>query len=192
MNISVFDNILEKDESLEWVGRPEPFAVIDEVNKKSIHTRWIISVVAAVVINALYLGLSLGAGLFIFKAFALIITIGVPFYFCIVPFIDRNVLRKRNYAITNKRIIIHAGESSINSMELSAIDQVRVVETQNGNGHVIIGAKFANIPEVKLRKFALSPKTETVEEKERTIAIVLYNIAGVKKVKSLLADAVKA
>lgn len=192
MNIGVFDNILEKDESLEWVGKPEPFAVIDASSKKSIQIKWIIWAAVAVVLNALYIGFSLGAGLFEFKAFALVVTFGVPIYFCLVPFIDRNILLKRKYAITSKRVIIYAGETNIHSMAIDSFDGVRVVETDGGKGHIAIGSKIVKAPAYKLRGIALSPKTETKDDKDTTIAMVLYNIAGVNKVKALLSGKTKA
>ncbi len=73
---------------------------------------------------------------FSYKAAILVITLGRSFYFFISPFIDKSVLKKRKYAITNKRIIIHANETSVYSMPLDSIEKIRFIETGDGKGHV--------------------------------------------------------
>jgi hypothetical protein len=60
MDIGVFTSTLAKDETLEWVGKPEPFKVLEGPYKKAVQRKWLIWASITVVVNALLAGLALG------------------------------------------------------------------------------------------------------------------------------------
>ena len=191
IDISVFDRVLDKDESLEWVGKAEPFSTVDEVNRKSMTLRWIVCGVIAVALTAAYL-IYVSVKQMPLQIVIPIVTICVPLFAAIRPSLDSGTIKKKLiFAMTTKRAIVFASETNYSSMQLDKIDEVKIIDKGNGIGHVVFGSAAMNVPEHKLRHLALSPKSEYVNDEKTIEGMVFYNVAEVKKIKALLNKSTK-
>lgn len=191
IDISVFDRILDKDESLEWVGKAEPFKTVDETNKKSMNLRWLVCGVIAVVLTAAYITYVSMSGIPM-QIVVPIVTIVVPLFAAVRPMLDSGTIRRKLiFAMTNKRAIVFVSETNYSSMGLDKIDEVKIIDKGNGIGHVVFGSAAMEVPEHKLRHLALAPKSEYVNDEKTIEGMVFYNIAEVKKIKSMLDKSTK-
>jgi hypothetical protein len=191
IDISVFDRVLDKDESLEWVGKAEPFKAVDEANKKSMNMRWLLCGALAVVLTAAYIIYVSMSGIAM-QIVVPIVTICVPLFAAIRPILDSGTIkRKLIFAMTNKRAIVFVSETNYSSMNLDKIDEVKIIDKGNGIGHVVFGSVAMNIPEAKLRYLALAPKSDYVNDEKVIEGMVFYNVAEIKKIKSMLDKSTK-
>jgi hypothetical protein len=121
---SLFTSYLDEDEHLIWVGEAKPD-------------------------NSGSIGLMLGAGILAILASIAIIKFIYysPFVLLLPPFIllfsmalFRDVVQKRYYAISNKRLLVLKGNKLLKSEELSNLQDIHIVKTKE------MGSKLIFVP----------------------------------------------
>lgn len=191
INIGVFDTLLGEGEHLEWVGKSEPFKLMDGVQKKRLTMRFLICGVIAVVLTAAYV-IAVSASGGSIQALIPILTIGVPLFVMVRPVMDCNTISKKLiYAVTNKRIIAYQNETTVADMDLDKIGEVKVLDRGNGIGNVAFGVDAVSAPEHKHRFIAIQPKYKYENSDKLYTGIVFYNVAEHKKIISILNKDVK-
>ncbi len=171
---------LAEGESIVWRGAPENFPLMNAEMSKALTRRWLGCIIAAVVIVAAYIVLTVGTGAAI-SVWLLIIALGVAAYFALLPMVDRgNVLNKCRYYITDRRVILHYGGRDIFSLPLAGLKS-QIVEAENGCVHVELG-KYVGVKAKKRRVAAFVPKRD---DNDSVCGLVLYNVADSDSIRKL-------
>ena len=171
---------LEEGEKVLWKGAPEAFPLMTEDNKKSITSRWLGCIIAAVVLIALYLVISMGTeGV---SVWLLILLLVVVAYVAGLPLVDRSkVYKKCKYYITNRRVILHFDEKEIVSLPIAGL-KADFVSAEEGCVHVDLGA-CVGIKGKKRRVASFVPKKDA---NDHVSGFVIYNVADSKELRAAL------
>ncbi len=127
INTEKLNAILEKGETVQWSGTPQPYSLFDESRKKSTYYTlcWALDW-AIVTIGAYYALVIAPSGSEVQKGvvgFLLIISLFIVW----MPISDKSKVKKLTYAITNHRVIIIPHEStSLLTMRFAQIDAIRI------------------------------------------------------------------
>ena len=186
INSDALQKILDKGESVEWAGRPEPFQAVDSHNKKAVILRCVISIAIAAAILILYIVLANQKGMSLNIVVVLIILAAAAF-FCVRPLLDARTLKKKYiYIITDRAAITFDGENMVKRLPLGEIDAVQFVDKGNGTGDVILGSSAIKRPYSGIYVTSLIPR-ETQDGNDSTVTgMAFYNVAEYANVRSLL------
>lgn len=172
---------LAADEKVIWKGAPETFPLMTEDNKKGLTTRWLVSIILAVVFIALYIVLSAKASDGINAWLLILVLLGVA-YFAFLPIMDKNnVYKKCKYYITDRRVILELAERDYFSLPLTGLKK-DIVPAEEGCIHVDLGA-CAGIAAAKRRICALLPRKD---DKNNVCGFVLYNVEDSAELRAAL------
>ena len=183
VDIGAVNSILEEGENIEWVGKAEPFNLIDSANKKSLLTSWVTCAAISASLTAAYILVALRNSLDI-NMIIFVFVIGFPLFVAIRPFLDKMALKKLTFVLTDKRAIIHKGGSQCTSMELGKIDDAAMINKNNGIGDVVFGSPAVKLPVHKLRHLTLMP-LHAEDEKKSVTGMVFYNVAEAGKIMGM-------
>ena len=161
---------LEQDEKILWMGAPENFPLVNADTKKSLTSRWIGCIVAAVVLIAAYIVSSAAIHI---NFWLLIIALAVVAYLAASPLLDRkNVYKGCKYYVTDRRVLIHYADKEIFSLPLAGVKK-NILDAESGCVHVELGA-CVGMKAAKRRAAAFVPKK--TDDGETVVGMVLYNV----------------
>jgi len=150
----VRDSLL-KDETVLWVGRPEPFPLTNKSNKMALMLRWIVCAVLLVALSAGYVVYSMGipAG---FKPSVIVVFVVVFGFIMLSPVFDHNkVIKKCLYIVTDKRVIVAVSDTGFHAVGRAGL-KVNALPAENGCVHLLFGAAV-DTPAKKLITRAIVP-----------------------------------
>lgn len=171
-------SVLLDGETVEWTGKSRQFPLLTPDVAVGTWTRWIICLVGVILCSVLYAKYTTqyqwGFELVIIIAFA---------YAAIIPMMDRNkLLKKCEYYVTNKRIILWNSSSH----ETFAMNRagVKVKSCPAGNGCIslMFGTRAKNSPN-KARMAAVAPQQD---EERNTTGMGFYCVEDSAKLRQLL------
>ncbi len=172
---------LEEDEKVLWRGAPEAFPLMTEENKKGLTARWLGCIVAAVVLVALYLVLSMNSEQGI-SAWLLILLLVVVAYVAGLPMVDRSkVYKKCKYYITNRRVILDFDEKETVGLPLAGL-KADIVPAEEGCVHVDLGACVG----INGKKRRVASFVTKKDGNGNTCGFVMYNVADSKELRAAL------
>ena len=138
MDMENVSKMLAPDEQILWASKTVPGELMDKNNKSSI-TRWFIGVAAVfVLLMVLYGQACAKAGTTIFSMVTVVFFIVAAVIFA-DPITTYNKLKKAEYAITNKRVIVCATADLSYTIPVAEADPVQVIEEENGTSTLVIG-----------------------------------------------------
>ncbi len=171
---------LAEGEKIVWRGRPETFSLMSAEMSKPLTRRWLCCIVAAVVLVALYIVLTVANGLHL-NAWLLVLGLVVVAYVAALPAMDRNnILKKCKYYITDRRVILYYGDRDIFSLPRTGLKYART-EAEAGCVHLELGS-CVGVKGKKRRVAAFIPKKD---DNDNVCGLVLYNVADSDVLKSL-------
>ena len=121
------DPELREGEYIRWQGRTGAFSLLEPLARRTILGKWLCTLVAGGVLLALAGREDAGVG----PAAAIAIVLGTAALLA-APVLEWWALRGQHYWITNERAIAMTREHRICSMELKEIDDVCLVQGENG------------------------------------------------------------
>ena len=184
MHTNQFSNFLEEGESIEWIGKAEPFVFFDSVHKQNLLIRWVTCLLVAIGAPVAYLLLIAGTDAAPMMPIILFL-IGVPLFIAIRPFIDAHSIKKHLvFAITDRRAITCKGGADFFAITLDASTPVKFIEKAGGVGDVLFG-DAVNRKAHKLRIPALFPQMFKDDGKPQA-GLIFYNIGEIETVKNAL------
>ncbi len=171
---------LAEDEKMLWKGAPEAFPLMSEENKKGLTRRWIICIVAAVVVVAGFIVLNAvsAAGL---NGWVLAVALLIVAYFAFLPVVDRgNVYKKCKYYITDRRVILYYADRDVFGLPRTGLKH-EITNAENGCIHIDLGS-CVGLKGKKRRVAAFSPKKD---DDDKINGFVMYNIADTDSIRAL-------
>jgi hypothetical protein len=187
---AVLKGLLTKDENVKWAGKPDPYKVLDEDNKKSTMTCWIISIAIAAALSGIYTIFALSGSSTTFQPIIYIFTIGFPLIAFIDPIRDRKQIISQVLAVTDQKVIV-AGKNTGGSdnkqpaLKLQDIDIVRVEQIESGFSRIRFGSVTFGAQGYKLRRITTGGRRS---EGDKVIGLVFYRIdnSDCEKICSIL------
>ena len=174
---------LAEGERIVWKGAPEAFPLMSEESKKSLVRRWLICIVLAVALVAAYIALTASRESGMNPWVILIVLAAVAYYACI-PMLDRsNIMKKCEYFITDRRVLVEYGGRDIYSLPMAGL-RSEIIPGEEGCVHVNLGT-CVGIPAAKRRVAAFVPKKD---DNDNICGFVLYNVADDKALRAAFSE----
>lgn len=174
--------ILQDGEQVLWSGKTEAFPILAGDAKVQILSKWIGTVVAAVVLLALYIG-NAGGGK------GLIVGVLVVAALLVVsPFLEQRSVLQQSYWITDQRVILISGDQTVYFMELDSIDGFRTVTGKTEYGSLVLGSCIFEDIKRQLRWRACHPKVDIQSgtTSGAAMGLVLFNLKDCRGAEELL------
>ena len=140
---------------MRWQGKTENFPLLDNDAKWQILGKWIGTVVAACAILMLYIG---GNENWSVKAAGVIVLIAA--LLVVSPIMERYNVLRQSYWITDQRAILMTRDRSFYSMELSQIDDFRLVKGKGSRDCLVLGSCIFEDVNRQLRWRSCHPKAD--------------------------------
>lgn len=180
---NVVKSKLRTNETILWQGAPEPFPLMERGNRLSVLRLWAITVVFAVGMIAAYCTQN--------AAWEMRFVVGIVVIALLVmsaPFIECARVRKQQFFLTNERAFLVMGSKTVYAMELSAIDEVQVVEDVANHACIAMGSCIFEYMRKEMRWRACHPKINMQDSEHRgqVDGMVFYNVADVKGAMEIL------
>ena len=174
---------LRPGEQVRWQGQPAPFSLLEAESKNEILLKWVLTVVLGGGLLAVYLSgtevPSMGfIGLVLLVAAVILAS----------PVVERRNLMGEQYWITNQRAILMTRDKTFFYMELSDIDDLRVVGGTSAGKSLVLGSCLFEEAKKLLRWRACHPKTDiqSHDETDRALGMVFYCVRGAEGAVKLL------
>ena len=151
----VLQSYLRDGEQVRWQGKTENFPLLDNDAKWQILGKWIGTVVAACAILMLYIG---GNENWSVKAAGVIVLIAA--LLVVSPIMERYNVLRQSYWITDQRAILMTRDRSFYSMELSQIDDFRLVKGKGSRDCLVLGSCIFEDVNRQLRWRSCHPKAD--------------------------------
>lgn len=151
----VLQSYLRDGEQVRWQGKTENFPLLDNDAKWQILGKWIGTVVAACAILMLYIG---GNENWSVKAAGVIVLIAA--LLVVSPIMERYNVLRQSYWITDQRAILMTRDRSFYSMELSQIDDFRLVKGKDSRDCLVLGSCIFEDVNRQLRWRSCHPKAD--------------------------------
>lgn len=151
----VLQSYLRDGEQVRWQGKTENFPLLDNDAKWQILGKWIGTVVAACAILMLYIG---GNENWSVKAAGVIVLIAA--LLVVSPIMERYNVLRQSYWITDQRAILMTRDRSFYSMELSQIDDFRLVKGKDSRDCLVPGSCIFEDVNRQLRWRSCHPKAD--------------------------------
>jgi hypothetical protein len=169
----VLQDYLRTGEQVRWRGKTENFSFLQNEEKLLVLTKWVGTVVVAGAILIPYISSNSHwsvkfVGLVLLIAAAVVLS----------PAVERSNLLRQQYWITNQRAILMTKDCSLYSMELSDIDDIKVIHGNTPQDSLVLGACLFGENERQLPWRACHPKTDTQSDtaKDQAQGLVFYNV----------------
>lgn len=180
---NVVKSQLRQNETILWKGEPEPFPLIERGNRLSVLRLWVITVVFAVGMIAAYCTQNV--------AWEMRFVVGIVVVALLVisaPFIERMRVQKEEFYLTNERAFLVMGPKTVYAMELSAIDEVQVVDDVANHACIAMGSCLFERMRKEMRWRACHPQMNTQDAEQRRLVdgMVFYDVADVKGAMTIL------
>jgi hypothetical protein len=166
-------NYLRPDEKVCWQGKTEKFSLLENDAKLLVLTKWIGTVVVAGAILIPYISSNSQWSV---KFVGLVLLIGAMMV--VSPAVERSSLLRQQYWITNQRAILMTRDRTLYSMELSDIDDIKVIHGQTPQDSLLLGGCLFGENERQVRWRACHPKTGAQSDtaEDVTVGLVFYNV----------------
>lgn len=176
MQMDQLDTELREGEYIQWQGRTGAFSLLEPQARRTIFGKWLGTLVAGGILLALAGREDAGVG----PAAVIAIVLGTAALLA-APVLEWWALRGQHYWITNQRAIVMTREHRICSMELEEIDDVCLVQGENGMNSLILG----NAPgeaQWQMRWFACHPRGQLRpgEAEGQAVSMVFYGLMNAK------------
>ena len=149
-----FQNYLRSGEQVRWHGVTKPFPLLERDAKFLILGKWIGTGAVTAVLLRLYIGNSPDWSLK-----AVIAVLLVAALLIVSPFVEKWNVLGQQYWITDQRVIFMSRDRTFYYMDLSDIDDIRLVEGQTEEGTLVVGSRVFEDIKRQLRWRACHPKT---------------------------------
>lgn len=174
---------LKDDETVLWTGRPEPFKLVNETNKKSLTLRWIICGALFVLLTVLYTVFTVGspAG---FKPAVVIVLVIIFGYLMLAPVLDHNKAQKKcQYIVTDKRVLSAIGDNAVYAVGRAGL-KLKAVPAEAGCVHLLFGAAADKLSASKYMVKALVP-IKAEGGGDEIVGLVFYNVKDIRELRDI-------
>ncbi len=169
---------LRSGEQVCWHGTTVPFPLLEQDAKFLILCKWIGTIIVSAGILGLYISNNPDwsmnvVGLVLLIAALLILS----------PFVEKRSVLGQEYWITDQRVIFMSRDRTFYCMELSDIDDFRLVENKTQEGTLVLGSSIFGDINRQLRWRACHPKTnvQSDEPSDRAQGLVFFSVSDSKK-----------
>ena len=174
---------LQDNETVLWQGEPAAFPLIENGNKTRVLRTWLLTVViiggllAAYVTKNSQWSMNVAIGMVVIGAVIMI-----------SPVFERASVKRQKYYITNQRAILEFDAKTFYSMDLSDIDDYKVVSDVANEDSVVLGSKIFEEVNKQLRWRACHPMIDRQNTTNRTRAeaLVFYGVKNAEAAVELL------
>lgn len=176
---------LEKNETIQWTGKPIKTKFLDEDVKSRYILELAITAAVCVFLIVGYLILCQKNDTEImFGMIAIIILLTVlPVSSIFSVWFS---LGKLTYVITNQRVMIWHSSNKVFALDLKNVDSITIVSGKNGMESLCIGSPTTKLPSFKLRSGGAESIRVTRYDNETLTYPVFYNIADANNAMSIL------
>lgn len=174
---------LRQGEQVRWQSGTAPFPLLEKGEGWKIIGKWIGTVVAAAALLILYTGQGREWSV---KAVAVILLIAG--LLLLSPVFERYSLLGQRYWITDQRAILMTRDQTFYYMELSEIDDFRLLRDRTAGDCLILGGCLFEEVARQLRWRACHPKTDIQNDSQRGLAqgLAFFSVEdGAKAVECL-------
>lgn len=179
----MFQAYLRGGEQVRWHGTTKPFPLLERDARFLILGKWIGTVLVSAGILGLYISNNPEwswnvVGLVLLVAALLIVS----------PFLEKRSVLGQEYWITDQRAIFMSRDRTFYSMELSDIDDFRLVEDKTQEGTLVLGSGIFEDIDRQLRWRACHPKTNVQSDgpSDRAQGLVFFSVSDSKKAADCL------
>ena len=174
---------LQDNETVLWQGEPAALPLIENGNKTRVLRTWLLTVViiggllAAYVTKNSQWSMNVAIGMVVIGAVIMI-----------SPVFERASVKRQKYYITNQRAILEFDAKTFYSMDLSDIDDYKVVSDVANEDSVVLGSKIFEEVNKQLRWRACHPMIDRQNTTNRTRAeaLVFYGVKNAEAAVELL------
>ena len=174
---------LQDNETVLWQGEPAAFPLIENGNKTRVLRTWLLTVViiggllAAYVTKNSQWSMNVAIGMVVIGAVIMI-----------SPVFERASVKRQTYYITNQRAILEFDAKTFYSMDLSDIEDYKVVSDVANEDSVVLGSKIFEEVNKQLRWRACHPMIDRQNTTNRTRAeaLVFYGVKNAEAAEELL------
>lgn len=166
---------LREDETVLWQGEPAAFPLMENGSKFRILRTWLITIVLIGGILAAYMTQN--------PSWSMEFVIGLSIMGLAIiasPLLEQASIKKQKYFITDQRAILATNAKTFFSMELSDIDEYKVVSDIANQECLVLGSKLFEEMHKQMRWRTCHPMTDMqdTKHKDRALALVFYGISN--------------
>lgn len=178
-----FQKCLRSGEQVRWHGTTRPFPLLERDAKLLILGKWVGTVIASAVLLRLYIGNSPDRSLRVVGLVLLIAALLIA-----SPFMEKWNVLGQQYWITDQRVILMSRDRTFYYMELSDIDDFRLVEDQTEEGTLAVGSCVFGDIKRQLRWRACHPKINVQSDGPagKAMGLVFFSVSDSKKAADCL------
>lgn len=175
---------LDADEKILWRGKPEPFEALDKTHKTHFIRRIVITAVVVVLLIAGYIISANNTGAGIMPA-VIVIILAVGVYAVCSPLLDARKLKKAEYVVTDRQIIVITGDTKC--VAYDKLGEGRFAVDEDGHTALLCGKEAVAMKPHKWRSRAVVGPAMDMDT-DACVSLVLYALPEVDKVKKILAE----
>ena len=147
--------LLEEKEFIRWNGSPQPYQLFDEAHKGATLVSLAWALAWAIFLVGGYYTLCVTQGQEI-KTGVMLICVLIPLVLAWGPLGDKNSIKKLQYAVTDKKIIVvSSGGRDGCVLPLTDVNAVRIEKGGNGTCHCRLGSSTFKVSARKLPALAI-------------------------------------
>ena len=182
-----FGELLEKDETLLWCGRPERFETLDKTNKQSIVIGLVVKLIVIGGLLALYIRSALGAAGIKWGIIAAILAFGA--FALVNPFLVARRLRDKTFYGLSDRRILRTGASD-ESVPYERIKSAALRTDEDGHTTLLCGPRTKDLKPHQWRGEADAAFINGPDDPE-ALRVILYNLPMTKELKAILKEKIE-
>lgn len=174
---------LRSGEQICWHGTTKPFPLLERDARVHILTKWIGTTAVSAVILGLYISNNSDWKWNVVGVAALIAALLV-----LSPFMERRNILGQEYWITDQRVIFMSRDRTFYFMELSEIDDFRLVKDGTQEGSLVLGSCIFEDIGRQLRWRGCHPKTDVQSDgpSDRAQGLVFFSVGGSREATDCL------
>lgn len=169
---------LKQGEQVLWSGEAASFGLLEAADGKKELKKIVTALVVVPTLLLAYVNITPKISTGIISLTLLILAA-----ILLSPLLTYRTLSRRQYLITNRRVLVFLGDWMQADMELAAADKVAVYNMKNGVDSVVLGSKIMQEGNRQLRWRSAHPLSDDMGH---STGLVLYGIPRADEVVSLL------
>ncbi|MDR1379151.1 MAG: hypothetical protein LBJ36_08885 [Synergistaceae bacterium] len=197
--------LLEEGEEIRWSGSPQPYGLFDETHKILTLLSLFWAVTWGVILIGGYYAFAVSRALEI-KTSVMIFCAAVPLLLAWSPWRDKNSIKKLQYAITDKKVVVFSSEgikecvlpiTNIDAMRIERIERIQQTQriekneknekngkneknekASNGTCHIRFGSSTFKASAKKLLTLATRGEYEIASDTKNYTGLVFYNVSA--------------
>lgn len=173
---------LNPGEQILWVGKAEPFSLLEKDSKKSILMQWAIYAVVAVALLGLYLSYSVGANLPPNMLLIAVIVLSALFLASMPGSAKKKIESSEAYVVTDQRVISMGVKTNMKALPRTGL-KIRRETLQNGTEIILMGTACEK-PITAARHITLYGLSDHSGEEQEGMAF--YSVKDAKKICDLI------